>query len=128
MNQASRTAATHPVGDAFAHPRKASHRGRATASAPKANASRSSEVEGGDEANLSDIYRRYPAARPEENPALALRIMLLLAWLMLLLLALLDQLGVSIDLRHATEPAPAVKTVAAPPTVTAQRVSSALFC
>jgi hypothetical protein len=99
-----------------------------TVSAPKSNAPRSSEVEGNEEANLSNIYRRYPAAQPEENTALALRIMLLLAWLMLLLLALLDQLGVSIDLRHANEPAPTVKTVAALPTVTAQRVSSALFC
>ena len=79
-----------------------------------------------DAAKLFDICRSCPTARSQsdEHPAFALRAMLLLVWMTLFVLAVLDQMGIGIDMRHAGEPAPVAKSMAAPPTAEVQRASS----
>jgi hypothetical protein len=93
-------AASKILGD-YAHP---SHRSlpppRRSFSDSATNASSSSETEGREEANPFDIYGGYPGSprQPEEHPAVALRVMLLVVWLVLSLLAVLDQIGIDVDM------------------------------
>jgi len=50
--------------------------------------------------------------------------MQLLVWVTLIVLAVLDQMGVGIDMRHVAEPAPLAKSMAVPPAGEIQHVSS----